>query len=104
MNLIQTPVEIPLAQQILRRHESSAASALNILHITTVTTFREFWKDRETAEALLAEIGTNAVAAFAQHSAAVQFLLASGVTLAPADYVPPFAFTAHQDGTITLDS
>jgi len=75
-------------------------AALENLKITAITAFHLLW---DNPAETLAVMGTNAVAAFEQHARTVQYLLASGVEMKPSDYTPPVAYTAHEDGTITLD-
>lgn len=73
------------------------------VHMSTVLSFRKTWKDKETARAMLQLYGANAKKAFIIHSLAVQLLEAAGVTLPDDAKIPPFKYTAHSDGTITLD-
>lgn len=101
-SLFQLPSPTP-AQVLLLDQSASLDNALNTIHMHTVQSFREFWRGDVPPADLLAELGTNAVRAFQAHAAAVTFLVANGVTLAPEDCVPPLPYTAHQDGTITLN-
>lgn len=103
MTLIQNPTTKSAAETMLEQHEQLSGNALESLRQATLQTFAQFWRGPVPPADLLAAMGTNAVAAFEQHARAVGFLLASGVVLAPEDYTSPLAYTAHQDGTITLD-
>lgn len=101
-SLFQLPSPTP-AQELLLNQSSRLDNVLNTIHMHTVQSFREFWYGAVPPAALLAELGTNAVRAFQAHAAAVTFLVANGVTLTPEDCVPPLAYTAHEDGSITLN-
>jgi hypothetical protein len=66
--------------------------------------FREFWNQpRQDIIDQLAIRGNKAIDAFTMHAQSVAFVIAQGIDYPSADYTPPFAYTAHQDGTITLD-
>lgn len=91
------------AEQVLIQSEDEATRALETLRLATINAFQRFWNGPVPTADLLAKLGTRAAASFQAHAAAVQFLLSQGVELAPPDYTPPVAYTAHQDGTITLD-
>ncbi len=101
-SLFELPSPTP-AQALLLEHSARLDHALNMVHVHTVQSFREFWHGSVPPADLLAELGTNAVRAFQAHAAAVTFLAANGVTIAPEDCVPPLAYTVHENGTITLD-
>lgn len=101
--LIANPTVPQVGEPEVLRMTEIRNAALDNLKLTAVTTFHLLWDDADTRAAKLAVMGTNAVAAFEQHARTVQYLLASGVEMDPADYTPPAAYTAHEDGTITLD-
>ena len=71
--------------------------------MATVASFREFWRGDVPPAELLERLGTNAGKAFAAHRSAVTFLVSNGITLEPEDYIPPLAYTVHEDGSITLN-
>jgi len=103
-NLIENPTVPQIGEPEVLRMTEIRNAALENLKLTAVTAFRILWTDNPELRApILAVMGTNAVAAFEQHARTVQYLLASGVEMDPADYTPPVAYTAHEDGTITLD-
>jgi hypothetical protein len=91
------------AESLLLAQSERLDSAINIVHMATVESFREFWHGDVTPAELLQRLGTNAVKAFETHASAVAFLIANGVTLEPEDYMPPVAYTEHDDGSITLN-
>lgn len=101
-SLFELPTPTPV-QSLLLEHSARLDNVLNMVHVHTVQSFREFWHGSVPPDALLAELGTNAVRAFQAHASAVTFLAANGVVLAPEDCVPPMPYTAHEDGTITLN-
>jgi len=56
-----------------------------------------------TPAEILAELGTDAAAVFQRGADLVEFLLTKGIaSMDPAEYTPPQAYTAHQDGTVTI--
>lgn len=103
MDLIPNPTIISPAESAVIRIGERAAEALTVLKSATVEAFHALWDDHETVADKLAVMGVNAVASFDQHARTVAFLLASGVEMNPADYTPPLPYTAHKDGTITLN-
>lgn len=103
MNLIDSPTIVSAAEASVIGMQQDAKSGLDGLKSAAVSAFRRLWGDSESRAAKLAVMGTNAVAAFEQHARTVQYLLASGVEMDPADYTPPVDYMAHNDGTITLE-
>lgn len=103
MNLIPNPTVISPAEAAVAQIGERAATALTALKSATIESFNGLWSDPDTVADKLAVMGVNAVASFQQHARTVEFLLASGVEMDPADYTPPRAYTAHADGTITLN-
>lgn len=102
MNLIANPTTPPPAEDHVRRTGEIASAALTALKADTIETFRRLWHAEIPAADQLAVMGTRAGAAFDQHAATVQFLLASGMEMEPADYTP-LAYTVHSDGTVTIN-
>ncbi len=91
------------AESLLLAHSERMEATINTVHMATVASFREFWRGDVPPAELLQRLGTNAGKAFSAHRSAVTFLLSNGVTLDPEDYIPPLAYTAHEDGSITLN-
>lgn len=91
------------AESILMVQSERLENTVNAVRIATVDSFREFWHGPVPPAELLERLGTNAGKAFAAHKSAVAFLFANGVTLEPADYMPPLTYTTHDDGSITLN-
>lgn len=67
--------------------------------------FDRLWKSPDAKpEDILRELGTDASAFFTEGGLLVEFLMATKtVRLSEADYAPPVAYTAHDDGTVTLN-
>ena len=103
MNLIQNPTIPSAAESHVARTAQIANQALLNLKSECVETFRRLWYSDISPQDQLAVMGTNAVAAFTQHANTIMFLLQSGIGMNPADYTPPLAYTAHEDGTITIN-
>ena len=102
--LIANPTVPQVGEPEVQRMTDISNASLEDHKLTAITAFHLLWDDADKRSAKLAVMGTNAVAAFEQHARTVQYLLASGVEMDPADYTPPAAYTAHEDGTITLDA
>lgn len=66
--------------------------------------FGLLWSNPNATPAeILAELGTDAAAVFQRGADLVEFLITKGIaSMDPAEYTPPQAYTAHQDGTVTL--
>lgn len=91
------------AELLLVSHSERMDRIINDVHMATVASFREFWHGPVPPAELLARLGTNAAKAFAAHSSAITFLLANEVSVHPDDYLPPLAYTIHDNGTVTLN-
>lgn len=89
------------AQRELLQTQDECNNALLLLRDATVGAFRRFWTGAVPPEVQLVALGTNAVAHFTKHATTVQFLLALGVSIDPADYTPPREYVAEKapDGT-----
>ena len=103
MNLVNNPTVTSAAEASVIRMQQEATAAMESLRNATVEAFRNLWGDLASTQAKLDVIGTGCVGAFLQHERSVIYLLTSGIALDPADYTPPVAYKAHEDGTITLD-
>lgn len=103
MNPIVTPPTPDAALDVALRLDRLRTDGLRQLKENTVVSFNAFWFNPDVTPAqILAKLGTNAVRAFEDHAATVAFLLARGVEMQPSEYTPPVAYTAHEDGTITM--
>jgi hypothetical protein len=105
MQLIENlPITLHPAYRILAASEYRSKIALERLKETAIREFKSFWHNTQaTPEEQLAIMGNKAVGAFAAHQATITFLLGQGIQMNTEDYLPPVAFTMHQDGTITIN-
>ena len=98
MTPLFTPTQEPTEhEKILAAQSDRMTATMQQVHMSTVLSFRETWKDKETARAMLQLYGVNAKKAFTIHSLAVQLLEAAGVTLPDDAKMPPFQYTVHDD-------
>lgn len=104
MNLV-TQSQLTAAQVELLETQKEIDHAFEVMKLAVVRSFHRVWNNNNGVSRadMLAGLGTNAVACFTAHAAAVAFLMSQGVTLDPVDITPPVAFTFHNDGTVTLD-
>lgn len=103
MSYVKNPTVVGEAEARLMQIDQLKATALESLKASTVESFKLLWgKPDQTAE-MLERMGDNAAAGFETHARTVAYLLASGVQMAPSEYVPQGAYTIHKDGTVTLD-
>jgi hypothetical protein len=103
MQLTNTPPQAltPVFQTIARM-QRLAKRGVDTLEETTKATFDCIWHNPDATPAeMLAGMGTKAVENFTRHHAAVLALRAAGKDTSAYD-TPPLAYTAHDDGTITL--
>ncbi len=71
---------------------------------STQREFDSLWHNpKATPAEQLAVRGNRAVAGFQLHAAAVALCQQAGIQYDYTKLVPPLEYTAHQDGTITLD-
>ena len=92
------------AQRAVEASNVRSRLALERYRDAQIKEFKAFWSQpRADIEAQLAIRGNKAVAAFSLHAAAVMHVLNAGIDYPSADYTPPLPYTAHEDGTITLD-
>lgn len=106
MNLVPQPTSPPRAEVALKAIQARRDAVLHEYRKATIASFHDLWHNADgipPAE-MLERMGTSAVEAFAEHRATVQYLIARGLAMEPADYTPPLAYTEHQDGTITLNN
>jgi hypothetical protein len=104
MKLIQTrPPALQPAFRMLARMEATSTRATDILEQSAKITFDGIWNNPDATPAvMLAAMGTEAVGGFAAHYHTVLALRAAGKDTSAYD-TPPLSYTAHADGTITLD-
>jgi hypothetical protein len=104
MNLIENrPDRLLPEYETLARMERASARAIEGLKASTKGTFDGIWNNPQTTPARMLEImGNRAKAGFTAHAAAVLALRAAGVDTSEFD-TPPLAYTAHENGTVTLD-
>jgi len=104
MQLTSTPpAALTPVFQTIARMERLAKRGMDTLEETTKKTFDLIWHNSEATPAeMLAGMGTKAVENFTKHHAAVLAIRAAGKDTSAYD-TPPLAYTAHEDGKITLD-
>jgi hypothetical protein len=92
------------AERILKVQETLINRALGALSQAMQSSFDAVWNNpHQTPAQMLAAQGNKAVSNFEDHARTVVYLLQSGEEV-PAKYqAAPLPYTAHQDGTITLD-
>ncbi len=102
ITLLPEPTQPQPGESVVKEMQDRSREALECHKNAAIKTFHLLWDDEPSRADKLAVMGTNAVLAFEQHARTIQYLLASGVEIDPEDYTPPVAYTAHDDGTITL--
>jgi len=94
----------PVVEQLLSVERLSNAT-LNLAAKNTKAVFDAIWNNPDpecTPARMFEEMGTHAVANLTSHYHMCQALAAAGYDVS-AYSTPPVKYTAHQDGTITLD-
>ena len=104
MKTIIPGARLTIEERLLKNQEPLINRALNLLLEATTKSFDVVWENSaRTPAQMIAAQGTEAVANFQDHARSVTYLMQSGVTV-PAKYqAAPLPYTAHSDGTITLD-
>lgn len=104
MKTIIPGARLTIEERLLKNQESLINRALNLLLEATTKSFDAVWENSERTPAqMIAAQGTAAVANFQDHARAVAYLMQSGIDV-PAKYqAAPQPYTAHENGTITLD-
>lgn len=104
MKTIIPGTRLTIEERLLKNQESPINRALDSLLEATKKSFDAVWENTaRTPAQMIAAQGTAAVANFQDHARTVAYLMQSGVTV-PAKYQSaPLPYTAHADGTITLD-
>ena len=102
-DFIETPTIISAEEAAVLAMRQESIAALEGLKSAAISVFKRLWDEPPSRAGKLAVMGTKAVAKFQQHARTIQYLLESGVEMDPEDYTPPVPYTAHEDGTITLD-
>jgi hypothetical protein len=83
--------------------EAHSKRATDTLEVSAKITFEGIWNNPDATPAeMLAGMGTRAVGGFTAHYYTVLALRAAGKDTSAYD-TPPLPYTAHEDGTITLD-
>jgi hypothetical protein len=104
MNSILPPENRSIERQFLEIEERKKTKSLDALLASCTSTFDSVWNNpHRTPAQMIAAQGTKAKANFEDHARTVIYLLGMGVAV-PAKYqAAPLPYTAHDDGTITLD-
>jgi hypothetical protein len=104
MKTVLPETRLTLAERLLKSEEPKINRALEMLSQAMQSSFDAVWNNpRQTPAQMIAAQGTAAVANFQDHARAVAYLMQSGIDV-PAKYqAAPLPYTAHADGTITLD-
>jgi hypothetical protein len=104
MNSILPPVNRSIERQFLEIEDRKKTKSLEALLTSCTSTFDAVWNNpRRTPAQMIEAQGARAKANFEDHARTVIYLLSMGVDV-PAKYqAAPLPYTAHEDGTITLD-
>lgn len=107
MGLFATPTQPQeTAETVVNRIKATNLAQYNQRVMFVKNTFNMTWKNpRFTAKQIVDAMGTDAVAMFTAHGTEQAALAAlaqqNGLTYEPC--VPPYVYTANEDGSITVD-
>lgn len=115
MSILAPPVQTPESESSAKALKQDIRNIVAFLKGSWEQSMNRIWGepgrfDREKTEAVLSSLGTDAAEAFSLSSDLVAFLVGLLQTRDPGAIAPILArveslpaFTAHEDGTVTLD-
>lgn len=104
MNSILPAVNRSIERQFLEVEDRKKVRSLDALLASCMSTFDAVWSNQKRTPAqMIAAQGTRAKANFEDHARTVVYLLSMGVDVPEKYQAAPSPYTAHEDGTITLN-